>query len=42
MLLKKTKKYEDEDLEYTVAQRDKSLQSLHVNHYKNLEELVKK
>ena len=38
MLLKKTKKYQDEDLEYTVAKGDK----YNVNLYKNLERFVKK
>ena len=38
MLLKKTKKYEDEDLEYTVAKGDKYI----VNPYNNLEGFVKK
>ena len=38
MLLKKTKKYEIEDLEYTVAKGDK----YNVNLYKNLESFVKK
>ena len=37
-VIKKTKKYEDEDLEYTVAKGDK----YNVNHYKNLERFVKK
>ena len=38
MLLKKTKKYEDEDLEYTVPKGDK----YNVNPLKNLERFVKK
>ena len=38
MLLKKTKKYENEYLEYTVAKGDK----YNVNLYKNLERFVKK
>ena len=37
-VIKKTKKYEDEDLEYTVAKGDK----YNVNPYKNLEGFVKK
>ena len=37
MLLKKTKKCEDEDFEYTVAKADK-----YINLYKNLEGFVKK
>ena len=38
MLLKKTKKYEEEDLEYSVPKGDK----YNVNLYKNLEGFVKK
>ena len=37
-VIKKTKKYEDEDLEYTVAKGDK----YNVNRYKSLERFVKK
>ena len=37
-VIKKVKKYENEDLEYTVAKRDK----YNVNLYKNLERFVKK
>ena len=37
-VIKKTKKYEDKDLEYSVPKGDK----YNVNPYKNLEEFVKK